>query len=104
MLCRQPPVQDGYVDIRGRTKSVVRGQISDHIPKPDLRRGRRAPRAGGLLRHGNPDRKTYREALVKPIKAIPAFREPGPRRQIRHMMNELGLDYALMFTPSCSRR
>jgi hypothetical protein len=43
-----------------------------------------------------PDRKTYREALVKPIKAIPAFREPGPRLQL---MNGLGLDYALMYPP-----
>ena len=38
--------------------------------------------------------KSYREIMGKPIPSIPAFREPGPRLEV---MDELGLDYALMF-------
>ena len=83
-----------YVDVRGRTKIVVRGQISDYIPNPTFDVVAAPGAQEDYFRHGNPDRKTYREVLGKPIKAIPAFREPGPRLE---MMNELGLDYALMF-------
>ncbi|EUA75231.1 putative conserved metal-dependent hydrolase [Mycobacterium xenopi 4042] len=32
--------------------------------------------------------------MGEPMKAIPAFREPGPRLEV---MDELGVDYALMF-------
>src|SRR3981081_3163958 len=50
-----------YVQVRGRTKIVVRGHISDYIPNPtfdavprppsqrDRRRGRAARCAGGVL-------------------------------------------------------
>ncbi len=38
-----------YVQVDGRTKIAIRGQISDYIPNPHLRGGRAAGRDGGLL-------------------------------------------------------
>jgi predicted TIM-barrel fold metal-dependent hydrolase len=83
-----------YVDVRGRTKIVVRGQISDYIPNPTFDVVARPGAQEEYYRHGNPDGKSYREILGEPMKAIPAFREPGPRLEV---MDELGLDYSLMF-------
>jgi predicted TIM-barrel fold metal-dependent hydrolase len=83
-----------YVDVRGRTKIVVRGQITDYIPNPTFDVVAQPGAQENYFRHGNPERKSYREVLGKPMKAIPAFREPGPRLEV---MDEMGLDYALMF-------
>jgi hypothetical protein len=43
-----------YVQIKGRTKIAVRGQISEYIPNPHLRCGRQARRDGGLLQARQP--------------------------------------------------
>ncbi len=43
-----------YAEIRGRTKILVRGQVSEYIPNPDLRRRGPARRPGGLLPAGQP--------------------------------------------------
>jgi len=83
-----------YVDVRGRTKIVVRGQISDYIPNPTFDVVARPGAQEEYYRHGNPEGKSYREIMGEPMKAIPAFREPGPRLEV---MDELGLDYSLMF-------
>src|SRR5690242_12289547 len=83
-----------YVDVRGRTKIVVRGQISDYIPNPTFEVVARPGAQEEYYRHGNPEGKTYREMMGEPMKAIPAFREPGPRLEV---MDELGLGYSLMF-------
>jgi hypothetical protein len=83
-----------YVDVRGRTKIVVRGQISDYIPNPTFEVVARPGAQEEYYRHGNPEGKSYREIMGEPMKSIPAFREPGPRLEV---MDELGLDYSLMF-------
>lgn len=83
-----------YVDVRGRTKIVVRGQISDYIPNPTFDVVAQPGAQEDYFRYGNPDKKTYRELMGASMKAIPAFREPGPRLEV---MDELGLDYSLMF-------
>ena len=83
-----------YVDVRGRTKIVVRGVISEYIPNPTFDVVAQPGAQEDYFKHGNPEGKSYREIMGEPIKAIPAFREPGARLE---MMNELGLDYALMF-------
>src|SRR5438270_3338928 len=83
-----------YVDVRGRKKIVVRGHISDYIPNPTFEVVARPGAQEEYYRKGNPDGKSYREIMGKPMKAIPAFREPGPRLEV---MDELGLDYSLMF-------
>jgi predicted TIM-barrel fold metal-dependent hydrolase len=83
-----------YVDVRGRTKIVVRGQISDYIPNPTFEVVARPGAQEDYYRNGNPEGKSYREMMGEPMKAIPAFREPAPRLEV---MDELGIDHSLMF-------
>ena len=83
-----------YVDVRGRTKIVVRGQISDYIPNPTFEVVARPGAQEEYYRNGNPEGKSYREMMGEPMKAIPAFREPAPRLAV---MDELGIDHSLMF-------
>jgi predicted TIM-barrel fold metal-dependent hydrolase len=83
-----------YVDVHGRTKIVVRGHISDYIPNPTFDVVARPGAQEEYYRHGNPDGKSYREIMGEPMRAIPAFREPAPRLEV---MNDLGIDYTLMF-------
>jgi len=82
-----------YVQVRGRTKIVVRGHISDYIPNPTFDVVAQPGAQEEYFRHGSGG-KSYREMMGEPMKAIPAFREPGPRLEV---MDELGIDYALMF-------
>jgi predicted TIM-barrel fold metal-dependent hydrolase len=82
-----------YVQVRGRTKIVVRGVISDYIPNPTFEVVARPGAQEEYYRHGSGG-KTYREMMGEPMKSIPAFREPAPRLEV---MDELGVDYALMF-------
>src|ERR1700757_2815119 len=70
-----------YVQVRGRTKIVVRGHISDYIPNPTFdvvaRPGAQEeyfPQGGGGRTSGG--------VRGEPMKAIPAFREPGPRLEM----------------------
>ena len=83
-----------YVDVRGRTKIVVRGQISEYIPNPTFEVVARPGAMEEFFRQGNPEGKSRREIFGEPMRAIPAFREPGPRLQL---MDEQGLDRTLMF-------
>ena len=83
-----------YVELRGRTKIVVRGQISDYIPNPTFDVIARPGAQEEYFRNGNPEGKSYREIIGEPMKCIPAFREPAPRLEL---MDELGVDRALMF-------
>ena len=82
-----------YIDVRGRTKIMVRNVVSDYIPNPTFEVVARPGAQEEYFRHGSGG-KSYREVLGEPMKAIPAFREPGPRLE---MMDELNIDYALMF-------
>jgi predicted TIM-barrel fold metal-dependent hydrolase len=83
-----------YVDVRGRTKIVIRGQISDYIPNPTFEVVARPGAQEEYFRVGNPEGKSYREIIGDPMKCIPAFREPAPRLEL---MDELGVDRTLMF-------
>lgn len=83
-----------YVDVRGRKKIVVRGVISDYIPNPTFEVVARPGAQEEYFRNGNPEGKSYREIVGEPMRAIPAFREPGPRVEL---MDELGVDRTLMF-------
>ncbi|MBX3313293.1 MAG: amidohydrolase [Actinobacteria bacterium] len=83
-----------YVDVRGRTKIVVRGQISDYIPNPTFDVVARPGAQEDYFRHGNPKGLSRREIFGDPMRAIPAFREPAPRIEL---MDEQGLDRTLMF-------
>src|ERR1700734_1827073 len=83
-----------YVQINGRTKNAIRGQISNYIPNPTFEVVARPGAWEEYFKFGNPDGKTKRELFGEPMRAIPAFFEPGPRLE---KMNELGLDRTLMF-------
>lgn len=83
-----------YVEVRGRTKIAIRGQISDYIPNPTFDVVARPGAQEEYFRVGNPEGKSYRELIGEPMRAIPAFREPGPRLEL---MDELGVDQTLMF-------
>ncbi len=83
-----------YVDVRGRTKIVIRGQISNYIPNPTFDVVARPGAQEDYFRKGNPQGLSRREIFGEPMKAIPAFREPAPRVEL---MDEQGIDRALMF-------
>jgi len=82
-----------YVELGGRTKIVVRGQISEFIPNPTFEVVA-SPGAMEDYFRGAGGGRTFREMIGKPIRSIPAFREPVARLAA---MDELGVDYALMF-------
>jgi predicted TIM-barrel fold metal-dependent hydrolase len=83
-----------YVEVRGRTKIAVKGQISDFIPNPTFDVVARPGAQEEYFRNGNPEGKSYRELVGKPIPCLPAFREPAPRLEL---MDEMGVDRTLMF-------
>jgi len=83
-----------YVEVRGRTKIVVRGQISDYIPNPTFDVVARPGAQEEYFRLGNPEGKSRREIFGEPMRSIPAFRDPAARVEL---MDEQGLDRTLMF-------
>jgi predicted TIM-barrel fold metal-dependent hydrolase len=82
-----------YVDVQGRTKIMVRGQVSDYIPNPTFDRVGRPGAQEEYFKTGNPDGKTQRQIIGRGIDCPPAFREASARLQL---LDEQDLDYALM--------
>jgi predicted TIM-barrel fold metal-dependent hydrolase len=82
-----------YVDVHGRTKIVVRGQISDYIPNPTFDRVGKPGAQEEYFKIGNPEGKSYKEIIGRGIDCPPAFREAGARLEL---LDELGVDYAIM--------
>jgi predicted TIM-barrel fold metal-dependent hydrolase len=72
----------------------VRNVISDYIPNPTFDVVAAPGAQEEYFKVGNPEGKSRREIMGKPIRSIPAFREPGARLKL---MDELGLDRALMW-------
>jgi predicted TIM-barrel fold metal-dependent hydrolase len=83
-----------YVEVDGRTKIAVNGQISEYIPNPTFAKVAAPGAQEQYFRSGNPEGKSKREILGRGIDALPGFSEPGPRLEL---MDELGLDRALMW-------
>lgn len=83
-----------YVEINGRTKIAVLGQISEYIPNPTFDVVARPGAMEEYFKHGNPEGKSRREIFGKSMKAIDAFRDPVARLQV---MDDLQLQRALMF-------
>ncbi|MGC7101449.1 amidohydrolase family protein [Amycolatopsis lurida] len=83
-----------YVQVNGRTKIAIRGQISEYIPNPTFEVVARPGAMEEYFKVGNPDGKSRREIFGKPMKSIPAYREPGPRLEL---LDELRVDRTLMF-------
>lgn len=92
-----PPEYDGlvrYVEVNGRTKIAVNGQISEYIPNPTFEYVAAPGAQEEYFKHGNPEGKSRREIMGKPIRSLPAFMEPQPRLEL---MDQLGLDRAIMW-------
>ncbi|MBF6192406.1 amidohydrolase family protein [Nocardia implantans] len=83
-----------YVEINGRTKIAVLGQISEYIPNPTFEVVARPGAMEEYFKHGNPEGKSRREIFGKSMKAIEAFRNPEARLKV---MDDLQLQRALMF-------
>ena len=83
-----------YVEVNGRTKIAIRGQISNYIPNPTFSHVAKPGAWEEYFKFGNPDGKSKRELFGEPMRSIPAFFEPAPRLEL---MNELGIDRSLMF-------
>jgi predicted TIM-barrel fold metal-dependent hydrolase len=88
-----------YVEVKGRTKLAIKNVISEYIPNPTFNVV--APPGADELKYKlqNPDSVTKPgdkplEAPPRSIKAPAAFFEPGARIEL---MNELGIDRALMW-------
>src|SRR5438105_14880616 len=63
-----------YVDVRGRTKIVVRGRISEYIPNPTFEVVARPGAMEDFYRQGNPEGKNRLEHFVEAIRSPEAFR------------------------------
>ncbi len=77
-----PPEYDGliqYVEVNGRTKIAVKGQISEYIPNPTFSVVAAPGAQEEYFKNGNPEGKSRREIMGKPIKALPGFMAPEPR-------------------------
>ena len=83
-----------YVQVNGRTKIALRGQISNYIPNPTFEVVAKPGAWEEYFKFGNPEGKSKRELFGEPMRSIPAFFEPAPRLEL---MDELGLDRTLMF-------
>jgi predicted TIM-barrel fold metal-dependent hydrolase len=83
-----------YVEVGRRTKIMVRNVVSDYIPNPTFDVVARPGAQEEFYRHGNPEGKSTREIFGEPMKAIPAFREPGPRLAA---MDEYGVDRSMIY-------
>ena len=83
-----------YVDVQGRTKIAIRNVISDYIPNPTFEVVAAPGAQEQYFKEGNPEGRSRREIMGKPIRSIPAYRDPEPRLQL---MDELGIDRALMW-------
>ncbi len=83
-----------YVNVDGRTKLTVKGNISEYIPNPTFEKVAAPGAQEEYFKNGNPEGKSRREILGKAIVAPPAYRELEPRIEL---MNEQGIDRALMW-------
>jgi len=83
-----------YVEVRGRTKIVINGTISNFIPNPTFPVVAAPGVQEEYFRIGHPEGKPHREILGQPIKTPPSFQYPAPRIEL---MNEQGLDRTLLF-------
>ncbi|HVU74618.1 MAG TPA: amidohydrolase family protein [Mycobacteriales bacterium] len=83
-----------YTEVKGRTKIVIRGKISDYIPNPTFEVVARPGAMEDFYRKGNPEGKDRRAIFGDPIRSPEAFRTPAARLEL---MDEQGLDRTLMF-------
>lgn len=92
-----PKQYDGaieYAEIRGRTKLLIRGQVTNAVPNPTFEVVARPGAQEEYFRNGNPEGKSYKEIVGEPMRSVPAFFQPEPRLKV---LDELGVDRTLMY-------
>jgi predicted TIM-barrel fold metal-dependent hydrolase len=82
-----------YVEYKGRTKILVRGQISNYIPNPTFSVVGSPGAQEDYFKSGAPEGAS-RKDIMKPMRAIPAFFEPAPRLEL---LDELGIDFCPIY-------
>ena len=83
-----------YVQANGRTKIAVDDVISEYIPNPTFEVVARPGAHADYFSGNNAEGKSLRELTGHPIRSVDGFRSASPRLE---MLDELGLDAALMF-------
>jgi predicted TIM-barrel fold metal-dependent hydrolase len=83
-----------YVEVHGRTKIAIRGRISEYIPNPTFDVVAAPGAQADYFKNGNPEGRSRREIMGKPIRGLAGFKDPEPRVAL---MDELGIDRALMW-------
>ena len=83
-----------YVQVDGRTKIAIKGQISEYIPNPTFEVVAPPGAQEEYYRHGNPEGKSLREVFGKPIRCPEWARNAEAR--LPHL-DELGIQGSLMF-------
>src|SRR4029450_14037906 len=62
-----------YVQVKGRTKIAVKGQISDYIPNPTFEKVAAPGAEEEYYKSGNPEGKSRGEIFGKPVPGPTAF-------------------------------
>jgi predicted TIM-barrel fold metal-dependent hydrolase len=83
-----------YVQVNGRTKIAVDNTISEYIPNPTFEVVAKPGAFADYFAGNNPEGRSLREITGEPMRAVDGFRRAEPRLD---MLDELGLDAALMF-------
>jgi len=83
-----------YVQVNGRTKIAVNGQISEYIPNPTFEVVARPGAQEEFYRTGNPEGKSLREIFGEPMKC-PSWARTAEDRLPE--LDRLGIDGSLMF-------
>ncbi|MDE0235695.1 MAG: amidohydrolase, partial [bacterium] len=83
-----------YVDVDGRTKIAINNKISEYIPNPTFEVVAAPGAWEEYYRGNNPNGMTLREFTGKPIRCLPAFRNPENRVKL---LDEQGVYATLLF-------
>jgi predicted TIM-barrel fold metal-dependent hydrolase len=83
-----------FVEVDGRTKLVVRGQLTEFIPNPTFEVIARPGAHMAYYAGENEAGLTLRQMTGEPMRCIPAFREPAPRLEL---LDTQGIQATLMF-------
>lgn len=83
-----------FVEIKGRKKLVVRNVLTDFIPNPTFEVVAQPGAHMAFYSGNNPEGHSLRELTGKPIRSIPAFREPAARLA---MLDQQGVAACLLF-------
>ncbi|MCK9926454.1 amidohydrolase [Frankia sp. Mgl5] len=83
-----------FVELNGRKKLVVRNLLTEFIPNPTFEVVARPGAHMAFYSGDNPQGKSLRELTGKPMRSIPAFREPKARLEL---LDEQGVHACLLF-------